>query len=125
MDNTVPALKAEDYIKFLEPRPHVSIPHKWVVANFIPGIYKPGPHSYLHDNGKTVSHPVVIGINGNTGLFNSKEEAQSALDAYRARWNMSVVDVASLPDNIVHKLLEPQIIPRHIHLLGSSICRES
>ena len=99
-----------EYVEFLEPRGHMALTDKWVVANFIPGEREPHDHTYLHDNGETYD---LISLHPNiesTGLFNSKEEAQKALDAYRAKWNMPSAEVVSLPDNIVHKLLEPQIV---------------
>lgn len=105
-----PLWEVTGYVEFLEPRFYTSIRHKWVVANFIPEVQESDRHIYLHNNGKTIALAIVAGPNGSTGLFNSKDEAQKALDAYRAKWNMPSAEIVSLPDNTVHKLLEPQII---------------
>lgn len=105
-----PSWEVTEYVDFLEPRPHTIIRHKWVVANFIPEAKETDRHIYLRDNGKTIARVVVSGDNGSTGLFNSEDEAQIALDAYRSKWSMTSAEAVSLPDDIVHKLLEPQII---------------
>lgn len=99
-----------EYIEFFEPRRHMTLTDKWVVSNFIPGQREWHDHTYLHDNGETYNQVSLHPNLESTGLFNSKEEAQKALDAYRSKWNILTESHQTLPDNIVHKLLEPQII---------------